>query len=112
MDDSNDDAHTRKPAVITTPKQSWLSHSSAAGLGALIVFLTPYFQTKEAGSAQGTAIVVNANQLSDLKSLMNENKRDIIEKINDVAKPVISGLEKHETRIVNLEFLQMQKKGK
>lgn len=71
--------------------------------------LSTMFQTKEEAAKQDTAIALNAAQLVDLKTTMDSNKKEIIEAFNSVVKPIAKDVDRHETRIVNLEFLQMNK---
>lgn len=98
-----------RKTVSLTHKQAGISAVTIAALSAsLIGPLSSFFQSKEKGDAQGIMQTVQASQIIELKNLMNENKRDIIEKINDVIKGVASNVDKHETRIVNLEFIQMK----
>lgn len=71
--------------------------------------LSTMFQTKEEAAKQDTAIALNTAQLIDLKATMDTNKKEIIEAVNSVMKPIAKDVDRHETRIVNLEFLQMNK---
>ncbi len=110
MDESEE--HTRKPTVTTTPGQAWLSHSGTALLGAAVVFLTPYFQTKEQGNAQGTTQVVQAAQIANLEKAIVASEERVVsrvsEKISDVVKPVSENVVELKTRVANLELIQME----
>lgn len=74
--------------------------------------LSEFFQTKEDAAKQTTSIAVQATQIAELKTTMESNKKEIIEAFNSVVKPVAKEVDKHETRIVNLEFIQMNKGSK
>lgn len=96
--------------ISLSHKQAGVSAVSIAALAALLTGpLAQFFQTKEKADIVQS---MQQAQVLELKSLMNENKRDIIDKINDAVKSVASNVDKHETRIVNLEFIQMKAGGK
>lgn len=96
--------------ISQTHKQAFLSYGSTAVLAAVLSGpLSKFFQTKEDAAKQGTSIAVQATQIADLKTAIDANKTDIINAVNSVMKPIAQEQEHHETRIVNLEFLQMQK---
>lgn len=74
--------------------------------------LSTMFQTKEEAAKQNGAIELQAAQIVDIKTTMESNKKEIIEAFNSVVKPVAKDVDRHETRIVNLEFIQMNKGDK
>jgi hypothetical protein len=99
-----------RKTLSLTHKQAGLSAASIAALTAVLVGpLSQVFQTKLDAAKVVSAQEVQAHQLVELRSILNENKRDIIDKINDAVRGIASQVDKHETRIVNLEFIQMKK---
>lgn len=71
--------------------------------------LSTMFQTKEEAAKQDTAIALNAKDYENLNKKLDSNTAEIIKEINSVVKPIAKDVDRHETRIVNLEFLQMNK---
>ncbi len=102
-------SHIRK-TLSMTHRQAGLGALSIASLTAVLVGpLSQIFQTKLDAAKVTTTQEVQAGQILELKNLITESKRDIIDKINDSIKGVASNVDKHETRIVNLEFIEMNK---
>lgn len=101
-----------KKTISMSHKQAGFSAASIAALTAVLVGpLSQVFQTKLEAAKLSTTQEVQAGQILEVKNLITESRRDIIDKINDAIKSVAGNVDKHETRIVNLEFIQM-KKGK
>lgn len=101
----------QRKTISQTHKQALISYGSVAAFAAMLAGpLSHFFQTKEDGALQAQAIVMQSAQITDLKTAMDKNTNLIIEKMNDVVKPVAKDVDRHETRIVNLEFLQMNNK--
>lgn len=99
-----------RKTVSMTHKQAGFTAGGIAALTAVLVGpLSQFFQTKLEAAKQGTSIAVQANQIAELKTTMETNKTEIIEAINSVVKPIAKDVDRHETRIVNLEFIQMKK---
>ncbi len=111
-DEINNEEKVRKTLSLTH-KQAAFSATSIAALTAVLVGpLSQVFQTK-LDAAKVTAIQeVQQSQIGELKTLIENSKRDIITKIDDSVKGVAKDVDRHETRIVNLEFIQMKSRGK
>ena len=102
--------NTVRKTLSLTHKQAGFSAASIAALTAVLVGpLSQVFQTKLDAAKVVAAQEIQAHQLTELKLVLNENKRDIIDKINEAIKGIAYQVDKHETRIVNLEFIQMKK---
>lgn len=74
--------------------------------------LSIMFQTKDDAAKQDIAIALNAKDYENLNKKLDDNKKEIIDSFNSVVKPVAKEVDNHETRIVNLEFIQMNKGDK
>lgn len=108
-----DQEYKTRKTLSLTHKQAGFSAASIAALTAVLVGpLSQVFQTKLDAAKVASTQDMQAQQLVELKLVLNENKRDIIDKINDAVKGIASSVDKHETRIVNLEFIQMKTKEK
>ncbi len=105
----SDDTSIRKTLSLTHRQAGFSAVGIAALTATMVGPLSQFFQTKLEAQKQTTSIEVQANQIAELKSAMEANKTEIINTINTVAKPVAQQLDYHEKRIVNLEFIQMQK---
>mgnify|MGYP001582262594 CR=1 FL=1 len=102
---------TRKTLTFTH-KQAGFSAASIAALTAVLVGpLSQVFQTKLDAAKVTTIQEVQATQILELKVLIGDSKREILDKITDSIKNIANTVDKHETRIVNLEFIQMNKTG-
>lgn len=102
-----------RKTISMTHKQAGLSAGGIAALTAVLVGpLSQIFQTKLDAQKQDNMIQVQASQIIDIKNTIEKNTGIIVEKLNDVVKPVAKNIDNHETRIVNLEFIQMKKGGK
>lgn len=112
MAEDNVETQIRK-TVSLTHKQAGLTAGGIAALTAVLVGpLSQVFQTKLDASKQSGLIAVQASQIVDLKAVMEANKVEILNAVNNVMKPVAKEVDNHETRIVNLEFIQMKKGSK
>lgn len=108
-DEKPQEERVRKTISMTHGQAGFSAVTIMALSAALTGPLSKVFQTREDAAKQGTSIAVQATQIAELKSAMDSNKTEIITTINSVLKPIALEQEHHETRIVNLEFLQMQK---
>jgi len=113
-DDNKSSEEKVRHTVSMTHRQLGLSASGISILTyALVGPLGHFFQSKAEGAAQGEKQTMQAEQIVEIKKAMNDNKNEIIDKINDVVRPLAKDIDRHETRIVNLEFIQMKPtKGK
>jgi hypothetical protein len=108
----NDQATTRKTVSLTHRQAGFTAGGIAALTAVLVGPLSQFFQTKLDAQKQDSNIRLQAAQLESLRATMESNKKDIIDAFNSVVKPIAKDVDRHETRIVNLEFIQMGGKRK
>ncbi len=109
MADEIESPLTRKTLTFTHKQAAFSAASIAAFAAVLVGPLSQVFQTKLDAAKVTTTQEVQANQILELKVAINESKREILDKITDSVKNIANQVDKHETRIVNLEFIQMGK---
>ncbi len=89
--------------ISLSHKQAGISAATIMALTAALTGpLSKIFQTKAEAAVQ-------MEQIVELKALIGASKIEIIDKIDGTIKSIVKDLDRHETRIVNLEFLQMKK---
>ncbi len=109
MADETEESKIRK-TISLSHRQAAFSATSIAALTAVLVGpLSQVFQTKLDAAKVTTAQEVQAGQILELKNLIDSSKREIIGKIDDSVKGIAKDVDRHETRIVNLEYFQMKK---